>query len=122
MSVLLSVLLSWMLLAVAIYIAAGMLDGVKVKSFPAAMVVAAIFGVLNVAVGWLLFWLIVVGTAGLGYLLAFVTRLVVNTILLKVTDAVSDSIEIKNLGSAFVAAIIMSVVVTIGQWILPFGG
>lgn len=122
MSVLLSVLLSWMLLAVAIYIAAGMLDGVKVKSFPAAMVVAAIFGVLNVAVGWLLFWLIVVGTAGIGYLLAFVTRLVVNTILLKVTDAVSDSIEIKNLGSAFVAAIIMSVVVTIGQWILPFGG
>lgn len=113
-----SIVLSWLVLSVAVWLTAKILPGFEVRSFGSAIGVAAIFGLLNWAVGWFLFLVIGVGTLGLGFLLAFVTRWFVNAILLKVTDAVSDSLKIKSFATALVGGLLMSGLGTAGQWLI----
>jgi putative membrane protein len=72
-------------------------------------------------VGWLLFVIIGIGTLGLGFLLAFVTRWVVNAILLKVTDALTDRLTIRGFGPALLAALVMSVLGTFGEYLVTRG-
>ena len=107
-----SILVQWLILAVIFLATAAVLPGVKVKDFKAAVVVAAVYGTLNWAVGWLLFGLIGIGTLGLGFLFGFVTQLVVATILLKLTDSLTTRLKIDSIGTAFIAALLMAVLGT----------
>lgn len=103
-------LISWLILTLGILAAAKLLPGVQVADFWAAVIVAAIFAVLNYLLGWLIFGFLGFATLGIGFLLAFLTRLVVNAILLKLTAAMSDRITIQGFSNAFLAALIISVV------------
>jgi putative membrane protein len=111
-------LISWLILSVAVWLTAMILPGVHVKGFGAAIFVAALFGVFNYLLGWLLFTVIGIATLGLGFLLAFITRWVVNTLLLKLTDAFTRKFNIDTWGMAFVAALLMSGLGTLGQWLV----
>ena len=103
-------LLAWLILALGVFAAAKLLPGVHVPSFWDAVVVAAVFGVLNFFLGWLIFVAIGVFTLGIGFLLAFITRLIVNAIVLKLTDGVTHRITIDGFGNAVLAALIISAV------------
>ena len=61
---------------------------------------------------------LVIGTLGLGFLLAFLTRLVVNAILLKLVDAVSDNLSIDGFGWAFIGAACISVLSGLADYLL----
>ncbi len=111
-------LLSWLVLSVAVWLTAMILPGFEVKGFGGAVRIAAVFGILNWAIGSLIFGVLVVATLSLAYFLAFITRVVVNAILLKITDALSDSISIRGFGHALLAAIIMSGIGTLGERLL----
>jgi len=111
-------LISWLLLSVAVWITGLILPGFRVRGFFGAVVVAAIFGLLNLFLGWLLFVLIGIGTLGLGFLFAFITRWIVDAILLKITDAFTERLEIRSFGWALAAALIMSLVGTVGEYAL----
>jgi putative membrane protein len=113
-------LLSWLVLTLAVWLTAVLLPGFEVSSFGGAVIVAAIFGILNWALGWLFFVVIGIGTLGLGFLLAFLTRWLVNAILLKITDAVSKSLHIRSFSTALVGALLMSLFGTIGEWVVRF--
>jgi putative membrane protein len=111
-----SLLLSWAVLTLAFLAAAKLLPGVKINNMGGAIAAAAIFGVLNFFVGWLLFLIVGFATLGLGFLFAFVTRFVVDAVLLKVTDSVSDALEIANTKSLLLAALVIAAVGSLGQW------
>lgn len=111
-------LLSWIILSVAVWLAAEILPGVHLRSFGSAFVVAAIFGILNFFLGWLFFVVFAVGTLGIALLLAFITRWIIDAILLKITDAVSDALRIDSFGWALGAALLMSVLGTVGEWLV----
>ena len=111
-------LLTWLLLSVSVYVTAQVLPGFRVEGFAGALVIAALLGALNLLIGWLLFFAIGVGTLGLGFLLAFVTRTVVTAILLKMIDGLSKSLSIRSFGTAFFGALIMSFVGTLGEALL----
>ncbi|MEB2311253.1 MAG: phage holin family protein [Sorangiineae bacterium] len=113
-----NVVLSWLILSVSVWIISRVLPGFQVKGFGAAIGVAAIFGLLSWLIGWLLFIVIGIGTLGVGFLLAFVTRWIVNAILLKLTDALTDKLTIKSFSTALVAGLLMSALGTLGQWAL----
>ncbi|TVP42647.1 MAG: phage holin family protein, partial [Gemmatimonadales bacterium] len=104
-----SLLLSWLILSLAVWITAVVLPGFHVKSMGSAFIVAAIFGILNVLIGWLFFVIIGIATLGIGFLLAFLTRWLVNAILLKITDAVTDRLTIDSFGWALLGALMISV-------------
>ncbi|MBN1239857.1 MAG: phage holin family protein, partial [Gammaproteobacteria bacterium] len=55
-------ILSWLILSVAVWITAAVLPGFHVKSIGSAVLVAAIFGVLNFLLGWLLFAVFAIAT------------------------------------------------------------
>ena len=111
-------LLAWVILSLAVWITAVVLPGFHVKSFGGAFIVAAIFGVLNFFLGWLFFTVFAIGTLGIALLLAFITRWIINAILLKITDAISDALTIDSFGWALGGALMMSVLGSVGEWLV----
>lgn len=111
-------LLTWLIMSVAVWITAEVLPGFHVKSFKSAMIVAAISGLLNFLLGWLLFAVFALATLGIGLLLAFITRWVVNAIILKLTDALTDHLTIDSFGWALGGAAMISAIGTLGDWLL----
>jgi putative membrane protein len=102
-------------MSVIIMITAALVPGVSVRSFATALWVALLLGVLNVVLGWLLFVAIGLGTLGLGFILAFATRWLVDAILLAIIDKLSRGLEIVSFGRAFLAAMVMSGLGTLAE-------
>lgn len=116
-----SFLLSWLILTLAVWVTAMVLPGFHVKSFGSAIVVAAVFGILNFLLGWLLFAVFTVATLGIAWLLAFITRWIINAILLKLVDSLTDRLTIDSFGWALGGALMMSALGTLGEWLLRGG-
>lgn len=117
-----NLILSWLIMTLAVWATAALLPGFHLKSAKSAIIVAAIFGILNFLLGWLLFAIFTVFTLGLAWLLAFITRWIINAILLKLTDALTDHLKIDGFGWALVGALLISVVSTLGHWLLIGAG
>jgi putative membrane protein len=113
-----SLILSWLILSFAVWVTDAVLPGFRVKSPTSALLVAAIFGVLNFLLGWLLFAVFTVATLGIAWLLAFITRWIINAILLVLTDKLTDHLKIDSFGWALGGALVMSLVGTAGEWIV----
>ncbi len=112
-------LISWGVVTLSLWAASELLDGMKIEGgFFGHLLTAGVFGLLNVLVGWLLFLVLGFASLGLGFLFAFVTRLVVTAILLKAADALSSKLTVRSFGTALVAALIMSVVSGVSEWVL----
>ena len=113
-----NLILSWAILSFAVWLTAEILPGFHVKSFGSAILVAALFGVLNFFLGWLFFAVFTVATLGLALLLAFITRWVINAIILKIVDAMTDRLTIDGFGWALGGALLMSALGTLGEWLI----
>jgi putative membrane protein len=113
---LMELLLSWLVLSFAVWVTDAVLPGFHVKSFGSALLVAAIFGILNFLLGWLLFAVFTIVTLGIAWLLAFITRWIINAILLVLTDKLTDHLKIDSFGWALGGALMMSLIGTIGEW------
>ncbi len=109
-------LITWLILSASVWIAAAVLPGMRVSGLGGALWAGAIFGLLNLLVGWLLFGILGIATLGLGFLLAFLTRFVVDAILLKITDVMTRKLTVTGMGTLLLAALIMSGVGTLGHW------
>ncbi|HVV49823.1 MAG TPA: phage holin family protein [Polyangia bacterium] len=97
-------------LTVTVLLLARLLPSVRVKSVGSALVVAIVFSVLNVLLGWLIrAFLIVPAILTLGLLFLFVP-FIVNTVLLWLTDKLLGSFEIETLGGLFTSAAILTAV------------
>ena len=113
-----NLILSWLILSIAVWVTDAVLPGLHVKSPKSALLVAAIFGLLNFLLGWLLFALFTVATLGIAWLLAFITRWIINAILLVITDKLTDHLKIDSFGWALGGALVMSLVGTAGEWVV----
>lgn len=113
-----SLILSWLILSLAVWVTAVVLPGFHVKSPGSAILVAALFGVLNFLLGWLFFAVLTIATLGLAWLFAFITRWIINAIILKITDALTDRLTIDSFAWALGGALMMSALGTIGEWLV----
>jgi len=113
-----SILISWLILSIAFWVTAQILPGFQIEGFKGAILAAALFGLLNALIGWLLSGVVILATLGLGWLLPFVTRWLVTTILLKIVDVSTSKLTIKNLGTAFVAGLLIIAIGSIGEYLL----
>ena len=110
----LKILVGWLVLTAVIALAGEVHPKVKVKSARTAGAAAAVLGVLNVVLGWLLGFLLKVLlflpnliSFGLAYL--FVPVLV-NMALLKVTQGLlEDDVEIDGTGPLFLVAVAVAI-------------
>jgi putative membrane protein len=111
-------ILSWLILSFAVWVTDAILPGFHTKNATSAFLIAAIFGVLNFLLGWLFFALFTVATLGIAWLLAFITRWIINAILLVITDKLTDHLKIDGFGWALGGAFVMSLAGTIGEWVV----
>jgi uncharacterized membrane protein YvlD (DUF360 family) len=106
-----NILISWVALTFAFWVASKVLRGLTIKGkLVDHLIVSAIFGALAWLVGWLLTTVIVIGTFGLGLLVPFLVQLVVITILIVVTDKLTTRLRVNGWLTAFLAALIVAVV------------
>ncbi len=89
-----------------------------VGGFGSALVVAAVFGIVNVLVGWLVFALLGVMTLGVGFLLGFVTRLVTSALMLLLTAHLTHRLEVRGFATALMAAAVIGLSSSIGDWLV----
>ena len=102
-----SVIVSWLVQAVALFTAAWALPGVNVEGFWAALLVAAVVAILNAIIPPIVAALRLPYTLVLGFLVV----LVVDALILLITSKISDGIlEVDNFGWALLAALIVSAV------------
>lgn len=113
-----SLIVDWLILSVAVWASAAVLSGVRVGSFKDALVISVFVGILNFLIGWLLFAVFTVITLGIAYLLAFITRWIIDAIVLKIVASQSDRLQIDSFGWALLAALLMSAIGTLIQWII----
>ena len=113
-----SLILSWLILSLAVWVTDAVLPGFHLKSPTSALLVAAIFGLLNFLLGWLLFAVFSIATLGIAWLLAFITRWIINALLLVLTDKLTDHLKIDSFGWALGGALVMSLVGTLGEWLV----
>lgn len=113
-----NLLLSWLVLSLAVWLTSAVLPGFHVRDFKSAILVAALFGVLNFLIGWLFFVLFTVATLGIAWLLAFITRWIIDAIILKIVDSMSDRLTIDGFGWALGGALLMAAVGTVAEWLV----
>jgi putative membrane protein len=104
---------------IAVLLASKIVPGVRIRKTESALGIAAAFALLNLLTGWLVKAVVAIVllpaaflTFGLVYL---VFGLIVNSILLYITDKLIDDFEIKSFGSLVSTAALIS----IAAWILP---
>ena len=97
-------------LTVTVLLLSRIFSTVKVRSVGAALAVAIVFSVLNVLLGWFIrVVLFVPAILTLGLLFLFIP-LIVNTILLWLTDKLIRSFEIQTFGALLASAALITLV------------
>jgi putative membrane protein len=104
-----ALLISWITVAVGLWLADKLLSGFEINGdWKSYALVAALLGVLQFFLGWLLFVVLGIATLGFGFLFSFLTRLVVSAIMLLLVDKLSSRLNIRGFFPAFLAAIIIA--------------
>ncbi len=102
--------------AVALFAAAGLVGGITLEEgFWKLLLVAAIFGIINAVLKPVLVFLsipFIVVTFG-------IALIVINALMLVITDALTEAIEIDGFGSALLGAVIISIVSWTANRLLP---
>src|SRR5262245_56628208 len=112
-----NLLLSWIAATVGLWMAANVLRGVRVTSFADAVWAGALTGVLQWALGDVLFVLLGIGTLGIGFLLWFITRWVVAALIVLLASRLSSRLDLKGFWNALVTSFIIAAVGTVVRWL-----
>ena len=103
-------LVSWLVSALALWLVAQMISGIEVRGFAAALLATVVIAVVNATLGTVLkFLLFPVTFLTLGLFL-----LVINALLLKLAAAFTPGFAVRG----FLPAVVGSVVLTILTWVL----
>src|SRR4051812_37843701 len=100
----------------AVVLSCKLIPGVKVKNLPSAFGVAGVFALLNVLVGWLLHVLLAVPNVLTLGLLSLFIPLIVNAVLLWLTDRLLKSFELANAKALW----LMALAITVARGLLHF--
>ncbi|KGJ92477.1 phage holin family protein [Thalassotalea sp. ND16A] len=95
-----------LLLSISIFLVSRLMDGIRLKGFFTAVVVAVVYSVADL----FLWWLMVFFTMPLIILTFGLFVFVLNAILLWLTDQIVDDFEIKDLQTTFIASLIISAI------------
>lgn len=101
-----NILLSWILNAVAVVIAAYLLPWVQVDSFWTALIVALILAIINITLKPILLLL----TLPINILTLGLFTFVVNALLILLTDGLIDGFDVGGFWSALIFSIILAIV------------
>ncbi len=94
------------LLSAAIFMVSNFLPGIHIRSYGTAVIVAIVYSIINIFLGWFLIFLslpLILITFGM-------FNFVINAFMLWLTDKMIDGFEIDNALTTFVASLLISVI------------
>jgi putative membrane protein len=109
-----NLLIAWLLNAIGLLIVAYLIPGIRVDSFRTAVIAAAAIAIVNATLGLVL----KIVTFPLALLTLGIFYLIVNAILLMIAAGLVKGFEVKNFFSAFLGAIVLSIVNSMLRWIV----
>jgi putative membrane protein len=107
-------LLHWVLSAVAVWIVAHLGLGISVSGPTAALIAAAVIGLINATIGLLL----KIITFPLTLLTLGLFWFVINALMLELAAWLVRGFQVRNFFAAFVGAILLSLVSSLLQWLV----
>lgn len=105
----LGLLIKFLVMSFAIFIIAKVLPGMRLKGIKTAFVVALVYSLLNVVFFKLLIF-ITFPLVALKYLTLGIFGIVINAVLLVITDKILEDFEMNGFGTALIAALSISVI------------
>lgn len=100
-----NILYHLLILSCVVVVVAKIVPGIRLKGFGTAIAVAVVYSLVNVVLGSILKFL----SLPLIFLTLGLFLLIINTLMLWLTDLLIEDFEIRDMGSAFVAAILITV-------------
>ena len=107
-------LLHWVLSAVAVWIVAHVVPGIYVNGPVAALIAAAVIGLVNATLGLLLKIL----TFPLTILTLGLFWFVINALMLELAAALVNGFYVRNFIAALIGAVMLSLVSSVLQWLV----
>ena len=112
-------LLAWLTVTLGLWVSHQLIRNFRIEGgIGSFLLLGAVVGILHFFLGWLLFVILGLATLGIGFLLAFLTKLIVTAIVLKFADGLSTRFKIHGFLPAFWAACLMSLVSSLVEWIV----
>ncbi|MGH9523539.1 MAG: phage holin family protein [Terriglobales bacterium] len=108
-------LLHWLLSAIALLIVAYFVPGFVLTGLVAALIAAAVVGLLNATIGALL----KIVTFPLTILTLGIFWFIINALILEMASAVVPGFHIRSFGAAFIGAVVLAIVNMIFRSLTP---
>ena len=93
---------------------ASLLPGVRVKSYGTAVIVALVYGLLNFFLGTVIGWILFIPM----FLSLGLFGLVINALMLWLTDKLIDDFEIDSLKTTLIMAVLLTIGRVLLSWLL----
>lgn len=100
------ILVKWLIMTLAIMVAAALLPGMRVRSFGTALLASLVLGIVNVLVRPLIILL----TLPLTILTLGLFLFVINALMLQLAAAIVPGFEVRGFGSALLGSIVISLI------------
>ncbi len=114
-----ALLVSWIAVALGLWIADKLLAGFSITGdWKSYAVVAALLGVLQFLLGWLIYVVLGIATLGIGFLFGFITRLIVSALVLLIADKLSRRLTINGFVPALLASVIVALTGSLADLVL----
>lgn len=104
------IVIAWLLSALAFFGLSKILPGFHVRSYGIALVVAAVYSLLHIALHFVLFQVLWILTIPFVILTLGILYFVVNAVILWLTDKIVDDFHIDSTGILIVAAVLLTIV------------
>jgi putative membrane protein len=109
-----------LILSVVIFAIAKLLPAIKIKSFATAVVVAVVYSVINIILELILKHVSLPAIINEAFIIGLI-RILINAVLLWVTDMLIKDFKIKNFGWTLVASLLITVTCYLIATFLPVG-
>ena len=93
---------------------ASLLPGVRLKSYSTAVIVALVYGLLNFFLGTVIGWILFIPM----FLSLGLFGLVINALMLWLTDKLIDDFEIDSLKTTLIMAVLLTIGRVVLSWLL----
>jgi putative membrane protein len=113
MNTYISVAVNILVLSVVIFLVAKLLPAIRMKSFATAVVVAIVYSVINILLELLMKHLPMPAILREAYVIGLI-RVLLNAVMLKVTEMLMKDFKIKNFGWTLLA----SLLITVSCWLI----
>ncbi len=108
---LMHLIVSWLLSALALWIVAQILPGIQVRDFWSAIIAAAAIAIVNITIGWFVKLILF----PLTFLTLGLFLLVINAFLLKLASLFTPGFRVRGFLSAVVGSLILTILTSVLQ-------